>query len=115
MCIHDKLDQTFPSGNLLMANIPYQIESRIELHSLVHDLADNTNDDSADTIEFVGEADEDEEDIEGTYFAEPQDCTTTVIHLTHQHESLSAEVFAEKCKVLKNDFVPDERYRKKLK
>ena len=50
MCIHDKLDQTFPSGNLLMVNIPYQIESRIELHSLVHDLADNTDDDSVDTM-----------------------------------------------------------------
>ena len=115
MCIHDKLDQTFPSGNLLMVDIPYQIESRIELHSLVHDLADNTDDDSVDTIEFVGDADEDEEDIEGKYFAEPQDCTTTIICLTHQHETLSASVFAEKRKVLLNDVVPDERNRKKQK
>ena len=54
-----------------MVNIPYQIESRIELHSLVHDLAENTNDDSVDTIEIMGEEEEDEEDIEGKYFAEP--------------------------------------------
>ena len=81
----------------------------------MHDLADNTDDDSVDTIEFVGDADEDEEDIEGTYFAEPQDCTTTIIRLTHQHEILSAGVFAEKRKVLLNDFVPDERNRKKQK
>ena len=54
-----------------MVNIPYQIESRIELHSLVHDLADNTDDDSVDTIEFVGEEVEDVDDIEGKYFAEP--------------------------------------------
>ena len=102
-------------GNLLMVDIPYQIESRIELHSLVHDLADNTDDDSADTIEFVGDADEDDDDIEGKYFAEPKDCTTTIICLTHKHGSLSAGVFAEKRKVLLNDFVPDERNRKKQK
>ena len=88
MCIHDKLDQTFPSGNLLMVNIPYQIESRIELHSLVHDLAESTNEESVDTIEFVGEEEEDEDNIEGKYFAEPQDCTTTIC-LIHKHESLS--------------------------
>ena len=115
MCIHDKLDQTFPSGNLLMVNIPYQIESRIELHSLVHDLAENTDDDSVDTIEFVGEEDDDDDDIEGTYFAEPQDCSTTTICLTHKHGSLSAGEFTEKRKVLLNDFVPDERNRKKQK
>jgi len=115
MCIHDKLDQTFPSGNLLMVNIPYQIESRIELHSLVHDLADNTDDDSVDTIEFVGEEDSDVDDTEGKYFAEPQDCSTTSICLTHKHGSLSAGVFTEKRKVLHNDFVPDESNRKKQK
>ena len=81
------------------------------LHSLGHDLADNTDDDSVDTIEFVGDADEDEEDIEGTCFAEPQDCTTTIIRFTHQHETLSAE----KRKILLNDVVPDERIRKKQK
>ena len=77
------------------------------------DLADNTDDDSVDTIEFVGDADEDEEDIEGTYFAEPQDCSTTTICLTHKHGSLAAGVVTEKRKVLHNDFVPDERNRKK--
>ena len=65
-----------------------------------------------DTIEFMGE--EDEDDIEGKYFAEPQDCTTTIC-LTHQHESLSFGVYAEKCKVVLNDFVPNERNRKKQK
>ena len=119
MCIRDKLDQTFPSGNLLMVNIPYQIESSIELHSLVHDLAESTGEESVDTIEFVGEADKDEKDIEGTYFAEPQDCTTTIclptICLIHKHESHSFGVYAEKRKVLLNDFVPDERNRKKQK
>ena len=112
MCIHDKLDQTFPSGNLLMVNIPYQIESRIELHSLVHDLAENTDEESVDTIEFMGEEDDDDDDIEGKYFAEPQDCPTTTICLTHKNGSLSAGVFAEKCKVLLNDFVPNERNMK---
>ena len=81
MCIHDKLHQTFPSGNLLMVNIPYQIENRVELHSLVHDLAESTDEESVDTIEFMGE--EDEDNIEGTYFAEPQDCSTTIC-LTHK-------------------------------
>ena len=114
MCIHDKLDQTFPSGNLLMVNIPYQIESRIELHSLVDDLAENTNEESVDTIEFAGEEDEDEDNIEGTYFAEPQDCTTANC-LTNKHESFSAGVFTEKRKVLLNDLVPDERNGKKQK
>ena len=98
-----------------MVNIPYQIESRIELHSLVHDLADNTDDDSVDTIEFVGEEDSDVDDTEGKYFAEPQDCSTTTICLTHKHGSLSAGVFSEKRKVLHNDFVPDESNRKKQK
>ena len=115
MCI-DKLDQTFPSGSLLMVNIPYQIESWIELHSLVDDLAENTDKESVDTIEFVGEEDEDDDDddIEGTYFAEPKDCTTTNC-LTHKHESFSAGVYAEKRKVLLNDLMPDERNRKKQK
>ena len=97
-----------------MVSIPYQIESWIELHSLVDDLAENTEEETVDTIEFVGEEDEDDDDIEGTYFAEPQDCTTANC-LTHQHESLSAGVFAEKRKLLLNDFVPNERYRKKQK
>ena len=78
----------------------------------MHDLADNTDDDSVDTIEFVGEEDEDVDDIEGKYFAEPQDRSTTTICLTHKHGSLSAGVFAEKCKVLLNDLVPDGRNRK---
>ena len=114
MCIHAKLDQTFPSGNLLMVNIPYQIESRIELHSLVHDLAESTSEESVDTIEFVGEEDDDDDNIEGTYFAEPQDCTTANC-LTNKHGSLTAGVFAEKRKVLLNDFVPHESNRKKQK
>ena len=96
-------------------NIPYQIESRIELHFLVHDLAESTSEESVDTIEFVGDADEDEEEIEGTYFAEPQDCSTTTICLTHKHESLPAGVHAGKRNDLLNDFVPDERHRKKQK
>ena len=74
-------------------------KSRIELHSLVHDLADNTDDDSVDTIKFVGEEDSDVDDTEGKSFAEPQDCSTTTICLPHKHGSLSAGVFAEKRKV----------------
>ena len=60
-------------------------------------------------IEFVGE--ENEDYIEGKYFAEPHDCITTIC-LIHKHESLSVGVYAEKRKVLLNDFVPDERNRK---
>ena len=100
-------------------SIPYQIESRIELHSLGHDLAENTNEESVHTNDSVGEEEEEEDDIEGTYFAEPQDCTTTIclptICLTHQHKSLSAGVYAEKRKVMLTDLTPDERYRKKQK
>ena len=81
----------------------------------MHDLADNTDDDSVDTIEFMGEEDDDDDNIDGKYFAEPQDCTTTIICLTHKNGSLSAGVFAEKRKVLLNDFVPDESYRKMQK
>ena len=110
MCIHDKLDQTFPSGNPLMVNIPYKIESRIELHSLVHDLAESTEEESVDTIED----EDDEDDIEGKYFAEPLVCTTKLC-LIHKHKSLTDSVYAEKRKVLLNDFVPDERNRKKQK
>ena len=71
-------------------------------------------DDSVDTIEFKGEEDDDDDDIEGKYFAEPLDCNTTIC-LIHKHESLSVGVYAEKCKVLLNDLMPNERYRKKLK
>ena len=81
----------------------------------MHDLAESTNQESVDTIEFVGEEEEDNDDIEEKYFAVPQDCTTTTIRLTHKHESLADCVFAEKRKVLLNDFVPNERYRKKQK
>ena len=97
-----------------MVNIPYQIESRIELHSLVHDLAESTDEERVDTIEFLGEEEEDDEVIEGKYFAEPQDCTTTIC-LIHKHESPSVGVYAEKHKVLLNDIVPDQRNMKKQK
>ena len=78
----------------------------------MHNLAESTNAMSVNTIEFVGE--EDEDDIERKYFAKPKDCITTIC-LIHKHESLSFGVYAEKCKVVLNDFVPNERNRKKQK
>ena len=75
-------------------------------------LTESTNGDSVDTIEFVGEDDED--DIEGKYFGEPQDSMTTICHI-HKHESLSVGVYTEKRKVLLSDFAPYERNMKKQK
>ena len=97
MCIHDKLDQTFPSGNLLMVNIPYQLESRIELSSLVHYPAESTEEEDVDSTEDKDE----EDDIEGQYLTELQDCTTKHC-LSHTHDSLSGNGSTEKWEVLLN-------------